>query len=375
MSSSMTVSHLELRAHLLKGTPFLDVRAPIEFIEGHIPDAHNGPILDDNQRAEVGTIYKKRGQVAAIERGHLLVGGDLRESRIQAWSQLIQENPSMIVYCFRGGLRSQTAQSWLKAAGHDVLRLNGGYKAARQIFLETIQEATEKLQPLIVSGPTGSGKTHLLNAAKVFFPAVDLEGLACHKGSAFGAEPRPQPRQAQFENLLSVQLLELLSRSETKVLLEDESRLIGQNVIPEGLFNKMRGSPVVWVDEPLTSRVENIFHDYILTTAIAHGAEMEALTLYQKYEKSLTSIQRRLGGARTQEIMADLKNAQTCYLSQRDLAPNRVWIEKLLIYYYDPLYLSSLDKRQPKVLFRGLSAEVLGYLREFGFKEADISHG
>ena len=287
------------------------------------------------------------------------------------WKDFFQKHPEALVYCFRGGLRSRTAQTWLQEAGIQIPRLEGGYKAARQMFLGTIQQTVEQCSLLLISGPTGGGKSHLLRAANYFLPAVDLEFMARHRGSAFGFESEPQPPQVQFENLLAQDFLRLRECGlaegsaflKKPLLLEDESRLIGQNVIPESLFEKMRASPIVWVDEPLEKRVENIFSDYISNTAIGQGSEPHALALFQRYEKSLQSIQRRLGGLRTQELMSDLQLAKTHYLEKKDLEPNHTWIEKLLVYYYDPLYLGSLEKRNPPVVFRGSSEEVLSFFR------------
>ena len=345
--------------------PLLDVRAPVEFRAGHIPGAVNLPILNDDERAQVGTLYKQKGQEAAIQLGEKLVRGNLKSERVAGWKDFFAKNPGSMVYCFRGGLRSRTAQAWLSEAGVQVPRLEGGYKAARQMFLESLNKNISERPLLLISGPTGGGKSHLLRSASGFMAAIDLEKRAQHRGSAFGFESEPQPQQAQFENLLAHDFLHLTEVDSVKkpVLLEDESRLIGQNVIPESLFVKMRASPIVWVDEPLQQRVENIFVDYIANAAIGQGDQTQGSMLFKRYEKSLLSIQRRLGGLRTQELMADLQVSQNDYLEKKNLESNRVWIEKLLVYYYDPLYLGSLEKRSPQILFKGTSKEILLFLQ------------
>ncbi len=356
----------DLKKILIGHQPLLDVRAPVEYLAGHIPGAVNIPILNNEERALVGTEYKKKGQESAIQLGVKLISGSIKEERIAAWKDFFKKNPESLIYCFRGGLRSRTAQNWLAEVGVVIPRLEGGYKAARQMLLETIEKAVTQFSILIISGPTGGGKSHLLRAAQNFFPTLDLEKLAQHRGSAFGFEAEPQPRQVHFENLIAQDFLRLLQNGDViqkPLLIEDESRLIGKNVIPEGLFAKMRSSPIVWVDESLKKRVDNIFEDYISNTVIALGSEEQGLALYLRYEKSLQSIERRLGGGRTQEIMLDLILAKNHYLKKRDLEPNRTWIEKLLVYYYDPLYLSSLEKRNPVVKFRGSAEEILLFLR------------
>ena len=371
----MILEMAALKKFLQQEKPLLDVRAPVEFLAGHIPGAINLPILNDDERAQVGTLYKQKGQDAAIQLGQKLVSGVVKDQRVSAWKEFFLKYPDSMVYCFRGGLRSRTAQTWLQEVGVQIPRLEGGYKAARQMFLETIRDASETKSLILISGPTGGGKSHLLRAASAFLPVLDLEMLAQHRGSAFGFETQPQPQQAQFENFMAQDVLQMpvqTKATENKpILLEDESRLIGKNVIPENLFNKMRSSPILWVDEPLEQRVENIFDDYISQTAIGHASESDGLALFERYEKSLQSIQRRLGGLRTQELMTDLKNSKTHYLEKKELTSNRVWIEKLLVYYYDPLYLGSLEKRNPKVLFRGPSAKALEFLKDIkSFKQS-----
>jgi tRNA 2-selenouridine synthase len=359
----MKIPISDLKKHLLEGARFLDVRAPIEFEEGYIPGAENIPLLTNQERHEVGTTYKEKGKEAAISLGHALVHGETKEQRLSSWKNFFQQNPNGLLYCFRGGLRSQTVQAWLKDVGVDVPLIDGGYKAARQLFINYLDEMAESLNLLIVSGPTGSAKTHLVKEAQEFFPAVDLEGLANHKGSAFGFEATPQPSQANFENRLS---LEIMKRVRSNwMLLEDESRLIGHRVVPEKMFNKLRESPIVWVDEPMEVRVENIFKDYITNSAIGKGDSAAALALFDRYDQSLQSISKRLGGLKTKEISFDLTMARQAYINRKNLDPNRIWIEKLLVHYYDPLYLGSLEKRQPQVSFKGTKKEVLGFLKEF----------
>ncbi len=359
----MTLKTSDLLPFFKGKSPLLDVRAPVEFLAGHIPGAVNLPILNDDERAQVGTLYKQKGQEAAIQLGEKLVSGSVKDQRVRVWKDFFAKNPRSLVYCFRGGLRSRTAQAWLAESGVEVPRLEGGYKAARQMFLATFQKAVDERPFLLISGPTGGGKSHLLRTAQNFMSAIDLEKRAQHRGSAFGFESEPQPQQAQFENLLAQDFLRIsetgAASKETPLLFEDESRLIGQNVIPESLFVKMRASPIVWVDEPLDQRVENIFADYITNTAIGQGDESQGLALFQRYEKSLLSIQRRLGGLKTQELMADLQFSHADYLEKKNLDSNRIWIKKLLVDYYDPLYLNSLEKRNPQILFKGTSKEIL----------------
>jgi tRNA 2-selenouridine synthase len=345
----------------LDGTSLIDVRAPVEFAQGSLPGAVNLPIMNDEERAAVGTAYKTSGREVAMALGHHLVSGPVKEARMAAWTAQIQKNPQSVLYCFRGGLRSQITQGWLAESGVHRPLIEGGYKKVRQFLRDEIDRLSRR-EFLLLSGPTGSAKTHLLAQAMAFYPAVDLEGLAHHRGSAFGAWSIPQPPQIDFENRLAVGLLKM-EPDPRKWLFEDESRLIGRSVLPDSLFNQMRQSPVLMVEESFEQRVENIFADYITNTVLTGDDPEAARGIFLKYKTSAQAISRKLGGARTQEVLADLQSAEEDYFAGRGLEANKAWIAKLLRFYYDPLYLGSLDRRQVQVVFKGRSAEILDMLK------------
>lgn len=362
----------------LEDTPLIDVRAPVEFLQGSLPGAVNLPILNDEERALIGTIYKQQGQEAAILHGHELVSGKIKEERLEKWRAFILAHPRTVLYCFRGGKRSHITQQWLNEAGIERPLIIGGYKRVRQYLMEGIEQFSQGQELLVLSGPTGSGKTQLIKAVQSSYPTIDLEGLAKHRGSAFGSTDTPQPSQIDFENQLAVQLMKLESAVQKghKILVEDESRLIGRAHLPTVFFECLRRSQVIWLEEPLEVRVENIFKDYIIDSAVglavtsafkceeeANILRSEALRVFAKYKKSLLAIQRKLGGLRTQEVMVDLEKAEADFLSKNEIKSNQVWIEKLLKYYYDPLYLGSLERRQVNVFFKGSSLEAQAYLK------------
>jgi len=359
------ISAAELRSLFLQNTPLIDVRAPVEFQQGSLPGAVNLPLMNDDERAAVGTTYKKSGREAAIQLGHELVSGTVKETRIEAWLEQIRQKPETVLYCFRGGLRSQISQQWLKERGVNRPLIEGGFKKVRQFLRDEIEQFSAKHEFLLLTGPTGSAKTHILNQAN-FYPNVDLEALACHRGSAFGASDRPQPSQVDFENRLAVELMRIESRCQTqKPLFEDESRMIGRSVLPESFFNRMRESAVILVEESFERRVENIFTDYVLNTAIAKGPEAVALQLFAKYRTAVQAISRKLGGLKTQEVLQELAISEKNYREGQGLESNKAWIAPLLHSYYDPLYSRSFEKREPKILFRGCGPEVVEFLRNF----------
>ena len=336
-----------LAALFIGDTPLIDVRAPVEFSAGHLPGAINLPLLNDSERAEVGTVYKQQGAEAATALGHRLVSGSTRTARLDAWVEFVRAHPTAVFYCFRGGQRSQLSRQWTAEAGWAQALITGGYKAARRFLSENVTTQMSLRESVVISGPTGAGKTRLLEEVQgqAGLPILHLEQLANHRGSAFGGYSNsPQPTQIDFENAISVALLKQASKA-GPLLLEDESRMVGRCALPEVVFQKIRSAPVVWVDEPLPLRVDNILREYVI--------EASTERRFADLRSAISAIARRLGGARTQELLGDLEAAEREFAESGSFELNRVWIEKLLTYYYDPLYLADLERRKVRVLCRG----------------------
>lgn len=370
----------QLTSLFLAGTPLIDVRAPVEFAQGALPGAVNLPILNNDERAHIGTVYKQQGADAAVQLGYILVSGTVKQARLQHWLNFTEQHPQAVLYCFRGGKRSQIARQWLREAGTDRPLIIGGYKHVRRFLIDTIDNFSATRKLLVVTGPTGSGKTRLLHQLNHCYPVLDIEALACHRGSAFGALSVPQPAQADFENQLAVHLLKSVSFPTSKpVVVEDESHYTGKVYLPNRFFEHLRHSEIVWVDEPLESRVNNIFADYILDTPIGRSQHVrqtlttsdgstadrlyqQALAMFDRYADALQAISRKLGGERYQEILLELDFARSDFEQKNEIASNRIWIEKLVQYYYDPLYLGSLRRRQVHPVFKGTRQAVLEYL-------------
>lgn len=352
----------DYRSLFIQDLPLIDVRAPVEFEQGSLPGSSNFPILNDQERALVGTAYKEKGSAAATELGHRLISGEVKEQRLQGWIQFIRQHPSAVLYCFRGGQRSQITQQWLRENSVDRPLIQGGYKAVRQFLMDETHRISCSSSWIVVSGPTGSGKTDFVQSFLGQRAAIDLEQLAKHRGSAFGAMDEPQPVQIDFENAVAVQLMkfEKTYSLEQRLLVEDESRLIGSRALPPSVFERLRTSPVIWIDDPMHSRVGRILRDYVRAPL---QRDTSGEKTFAKFRRSVTAIERRLGGLRAQEILADLQLAENAFQSRGELEPNRVWIEKLLNYYYDPLYLGSLDRRQVKVSFRGSFEDCREFLK------------
>lgn len=238
---------------LSENTVIIDVRTPDEFKQGHFPSAINIPLFSNEDRKIVGTIYKQQGRQPAILKGTELAGPkqkDILKAAIE-----LNKNNSFLLYCWRGGMRSASVAWLLELYGFKIFLLKGGYKSFRKVVLKSF---SEKRKIIVLGGRTGSNKTNILKGLeKRGEQVIDLEKTASHKGSSFGSFGEdPQPTQEQFENMLAWQLIR--SAKEKNTWLEDESRMIGSKVIPEGLWLQMRTSKVIYLDVPFEDRVNNL---------------------------------------------------------------------------------------------------------------------
>ena len=354
----------DYRSLFLGDVPMMDMRSPGEFEHGAFPSATSLPLMSDDERARVGTCYKKSGQQAAIELGHQLVCGERRAQRMAQWQDFASAHPNGYLYCFRGGLRSQTVRSWLRDEGIEYPLITGGYKAMRQFLLQELEHSVEQADFVLIAGKTGTGKTRVIEQLP---RAVDLEGRAGHRGSSFGQLLEPQPSQINFENLVTIDLMKLLAGDDHRVFLEDEGHLIGRRSLPHVLLNRMKEAPMFVVEHSLGERVEIVIADYVLDLgrrfAQAHGEEGSQLHR-AKLQADLFRISKRLGGERYQQISSLLDTAFEQQWSNGDLSSHSSWIEALLTTYYDPMYEYQLGKRTGKILFRGTRAEVVARAAE-----------
>lgn len=366
----------DLTALFIADTPLIDVRAPVEFTQGSLPGAVNLPILNDEERALVGTTYKQQGSEAAIKLGYEMVSGSVKQNRLQQWLDFIHQHPQAILYCFRGGKRSQITQQWLRDTGIDSPLITGGYKRARQFLISTIDRFSEHRKLLVITGPTGSGKTRLIHDISNSHPVLDIEALARHRGSAFGGMSVPQPSQIDFENHLAVNLLKLEQNNLSEpVIVEDESRHTGKVYLPDSFFHHLRNSEIIWVDEPFATRVDNIFEDYILTTPIGQAQRIrqaipplastvetreilrqQARQLFDKYAGALQAISKKLGGDRFQEVSEDLENARSDFENKNEIQSNKIWIEKTGEILLRPTVSRITAAPSRKPLFQGIGA-------------------
>lgn len=342
------MTHLDV----LRGkVPLLDVRAESEFVQGHVAGSVNLPILNDSERIAVGTAYKTLGHAAATALGHRLVSGETKDQRIQAWRDFVATHPNARLTCWRGGQRSAIAQHWLGEIGTQVERMTGGYKVLRNLALTELDKAADSQtgtkQWWVLAGKTGTAKTVMIHNLS---QSIDLEGLAHHRGSAFGAASSPQPSVASFENALAAAYL---NHSGGNLVLEDESRTIGRVAVPEPWHLRMQSSAVVLVESDLDTRAAHIEQEYVDHALVDQSHD----ELLQQYLSALSKIQRRLGGARHQEMVLLITQA---FQGQRQ---HQDWISYLLNNYYDPMYQYQLEKKIPRMVFKGAYSEVKEFLQ------------
>ena len=355
----------DYREIFLNDLPMMDMRAPVEYAKGAFPNAVSLPLMTDIERQKVGTCYKQKGQQAAIELGHQLVSGQIKAQRVEAWAAFAQANPNGYLYCFRGGLRSQIVQQWLKEAGVDYPRVIGGYKAMRTFLIETLDSAVAECDFVIVGGMTGTGKTEVVAALD---HSIDLEGHANHRGSSFGKRATGQPAQIDFENRLAVDLLKRRARGQQQFVLEDESRLIGTCSLPLPLHQGMQQYPLVWLEDSFEDRVERILRDYVIDLSAeflaVHGAEHGFARFAERLLQSLDNVQKRLGGERHARLRAIMQDALAEQQGSGAVDLHRGWIEGLLREYYDPMYAYQRESKASRIEFAGEHDAVLAYLRE-----------
>jgi tRNA 2-selenouridine synthase len=303
---------------LADSIPVIDVRSPSEFSTGNIPGAFNIPLFDDKERENVGIIYKKKGRIPAILEG-------LKHSGLKMSSKLeqalkIAKNNRLLVHCWRGGMRSE-AMAWLfSLGGIETEVLDGGYKSYRHYVLESL---SEKRKMIVLGGMTGSSKTHILKYMKgCGQQVIDLEGLANHKGSAFGSLGQPpQPSTEQFANVLFDEWRKI-NRS-LQLWVEDESRNIGSVFMPERLYLNMQETPAIILMMDVKTRLPRLLEEYSTYPT-------------ESLKASILKISKRLGGDNTKDAINAVETGDFAKAIE------------ITLYYYDKAYLFGLKKKVNK---------------------------
>lgn len=298
----------------------VDVRSPGEYREDHLPGAINLPVLDDEERDRIGTIYHQESPFKARREGAKTICANAPDLIDVIDEHASRERP-VVLYCWRGGQRSQSLSVILERIGYDIHRLDGGYKAYRKRVHDYLRNEDWTGPIVTLFGYTGSGKTRVLERLTDRGHAtLDLEGAANHRGSAFGGVGLgDQPTQKTFERHLYTQLRD----SPPPVFSEGESRKIGGRILPDALFEQLVESPRIWLEVPLDARIENILSDYPWRE---HRSELL---------RKLENLTERLGNDRVESLQSNLRQGNL----------NTV-VETLLTEYYDPAYEKSCPNPQ-----------------------------
>jgi tRNA 2-selenouridine synthase len=302
--------------------PIVDVRTPAEYKQGHIPTAYNIPLFSNRERKSIGISYKQEGQKEALMKGLDFVGPKM--SSFVKKAQKIARQKQLLLHCWRGGMRSES-RAWLfESAGLDCSLLEGGYKSFRQFVLSYFNN---DFPFIVIGGLTGSGKTDALKAlSQEGEQTLDLEAMAHHKGSAFGnLGEKKQHSTEHFENKICWALMSF--DKHRSIWVEDESRNIGRNILPAGIFNQIRSSPVIYLDTPRADRVDRLVRDYAGFSADELG-------------ESIRKISQRLGGDITKKALDAVNMGD--YRSTAEM----------VLHYYDKTYLFGLNKRDQQSVFR-----------------------
>ena len=354
----------DFREIVLQNRPLIDVRAPIEFDQGAFPTSVNLPLMSDEERHVVGICYKEEGHDAAVKLGHSLVQGDIKEARVSAWKEFVQTHPSAYLYCFRGGQRSGIAQTWLDEAGITIPRLKGGYKAFRSYLSAASERITANNNTLIIGGRTGSGKTLLIHQLD---NAVDLEGLANHRGSSFGRFITPQPTQINFEDALAYKLIQFEEKKFKNLVIEHESHNIGRVHIPKPLYSNFEKGQLIILETPLETRTEITYDEYVVAALKNYrqsfGNETGEQQWFEDISSGLSRIKRRLGSERHIALQKVLEDAFTLQQNTGELEAHKAWVEVLLRDYYDPMYDYQIEKSPIPIVYRGEADGVLAFIR------------
>lgn len=288
----------------------IDVRSPKEFAEFTIPGSINIPIFTDDERAEVGTIYKQVGPKAAKERGLEIFSAKLPEF-IKSFNSI---QTSKTVFCWRGGMRSKTAATVLDLMGNHAFRLSGGIRSYRQWVVQTLADYNITSKAYVLNGNTGSGKTILLEKLEASgYPVLDLEGMASHRGSIFGQIGLKPSNQKNFESHLVEKLLTY--QDAPFLFMEGESKRIGKVTIPDFLYNHKENGMQIFINLPIEERVKNILEDY------------QPWNTPEKFMEAFQLIKKRIHTPIAKEIEDHLIAEEYS-----------TTVQLLLHYYYDPRY-------------------------------------
>lgn len=326
---------------------YIDMRSPSEFRDGRIPGAINIPLLDDEERGRVGTVYKTVGPEEAKQLGLTVVSGKLPDIVSQI-RNAYKTGRTVIIYCWRGGMRSKSVVSILELMGIPAYQLIGGYKAYRRYVLDSLAAFPLNPRVIVLSGSTGVGKTALLKTlAEQGVPVIDLERLANHRGSAFGQVGLGRPETAQnFDAAILGELHRL--NNEPYIVVECESKRIGNVYLPHVLYQAMQNGKRILAFTDIETRITRLIEEYLAI----YNENRDGII------SSIKTLKNRLGAAKTEKLLDAFAANRT-----------REVVHTLLVDYYDPLYgyekanPGNFDYKVDATDFDEAAARIIDYLK------------
>jgi tRNA 2-selenouridine synthase len=310
----------------IPGAVYIDVRAPVEFAEDHVAGAVNIPLFDDGERKEVGTIYRMSGRDDAIIRGTAIVGDKLPDL---VGSIMQYRDRTVVLMCARGGMRSASLASLLDSLGMTVCKIRDGYKGYRRYVSERLASLALPAPLYVLQGLTGTGKTEIIRKLP---HAMDLEEMAGHRSSVFGGIGIEQKTQKRFESLLCDRVREL--DGAPCVIVEGESRKIGNLHLPDSLYESMKRSPSILIDTPIERRVDIIYNEYHRHCTADNIPGIVA------------GLAPKLGHKNADHLTGLYREGNI-----------REFIRVMLEVYYDPLYRHTLDIKEHLAIIRNLDTD------------------
>ncbi len=311
----------------LEDTVFIDVRSPSEYKEDTIPGSINWPLLNDNERIDVGKIYKNDGQTAAKRKAFQYVALKMKDY-IEFFYEF--KNKKIIIFCWRGGERSKNVFDLLKMVDVKVFRIRGGYKTYRSLVHKYLYKNTNFFKNLFVlDGLTGVGKTEIINSfTNKEIISIDLEGLANNRGSVFGnVGLEGQPNQKKFDSLIFKKIYK--KNFSCPIIIEGESKRIGRNFVPDLLWNSMSKGKRIYIYDNIDNRVTRIVKEYLLNNNFS----------INELEKAIKKLKSRLGKETINQLINNLYKGEFYKV-----------ILFLLKNYYDKIYdISNIDKYKVKI--------------------------
>ena len=327
---------------------YIDMRSPVEFSIGHIPGAINIPIFSNEERAEVGILYKNLGEEQAKDVGLAIASRKLPDFVTQI-RNLYKIGHPVIIYCWRGGMRSKSIVSVLNFMGIPVFQLLGGYKTYRRYVLDSLLKFTINPKIIVLCGSTGVGKTSLLQLlAEKNVPIIDLEKLANHRGSVFGQVGLGKSTTAHFFDASILMKLNNLNK-QPYIIVECESKRIGNVYLPDCLYQAMQTGTRILVNTDIEIRISRLIDEY---TNLAEANTNEIIT-------SLKALNKRFGTKKINKLLSDFDSGKI-----------RNVVRTLLVDYYDPLYgYEKLDQNKYKLTVNCddlelASLQIIDYLEE-----------